>query len=246
MLRQTSALQSTSVQAADGVIGKVCDLYFDPYTWMAQYLVVDVTGTLQTHYALISPSAVASVDWLAQVVQLSLERAVIEASPTMDTPWPLYWSDDALPRGSSGTHEDPICLLLRQRPDECDPITIASLRASGRTQPSLHSAATLAALQAYGVDGSLGNVIDLFYDENTWTLRYLLLDTMILVPDSHLMISTQWVEKVSTPLGRVFFFLSRAAVRTELLTQLGFEASLAAEDSAPKQTNGHIDGWHRS
>jgi hypothetical protein len=205
MLRQISELKGMPVRVADEGLGEVCDVYVDPESWTAKYLVVDRPGDLQGRYALVAPSAVATVDWRSSAVQFRRSQDLSGATVVTDLP--------------------------------------KLLRAPDRAHPSLHSAAALAAAHADGADGSLGHVIDLLYDERTWTMRYLLLDTECLVPDSHLLLSMQWIESVSFPLGLVFLFLSRNAARQELLAQLGLDARQRFEDTS-QRTGERVNGWH--
>jgi hypothetical protein len=221
MLRQFSLLKGTSIRAAEGPVGNVCDLYLDRMTWSVKYLVADAQDCLSVRYALIPPATIAQVEWQRRVLQLRIPRDELQASVSLDFARPLYWSGDVLPPEAAEAYLRDACLLMHQRREECNPILTAALRPHGRSQPSLYSAAELATLHADGLDGSLGPLIDLLYEERTWTLRYLLLDTGRLVPDSQVLISTQWIDRVCCELGEVSFFLSRDAIRTELLAQLG-------------------------
>lgn len=50
-----------NLKAADGMIGRVADFYFDELSWSIKYLVVETDGLLQ-YDALISPSALLEPD----------------------------------------------------------------------------------------------------------------------------------------------------------------------------------------
>lgn len=46
MLRSVDDLRGYNIQASDGRIGDVSDLYFDDHLWVIRYLVVDVSTWL--------------------------------------------------------------------------------------------------------------------------------------------------------------------------------------------------------
>jgi len=58
MLRSIEKLKGFEIQAADGEIGKVDDLFFDERSWRVRYLVVDVGNWLFGRQVLNAPRRV--------------------------------------------------------------------------------------------------------------------------------------------------------------------------------------------
>ena len=61
-------------------------------------------------------------------------------------------------------------------------------------------------------DGDVGVVSDFIIDDATWAIRYLVIDTQSWLPGRHVLISPQWIERVSWSKSRVLISLSRAAI----------------------------------
>jgi hypothetical protein len=84
MLHKTSRLLGFHLHATDGAIGHVDDFLIDPQ-WRVSYLVIDTSNWIGGKWVLISPSAIETVDVEAQEIKVTLTRAQIEDSPSLDT-----------------------------------------------------------------------------------------------------------------------------------------------------------------
>ena len=84
MLHKTSRLLGLHLHATDGVIGHVDDFLVDP-NWQVRYLVIDTSNWIGGKSVLISPSAIERIDVEAQEIRVTLTRAEIEASPSLET-----------------------------------------------------------------------------------------------------------------------------------------------------------------
>jgi hypothetical protein len=107
MLRKAKDCIGFSVEAIDGFIGTLNDIYFDDSEWAVRYFVVEVSNGSDTIKALISPLSVGNIDWETRVLPVSLTKKRISASPQaqVDLPisrqyeialrryyeWPVYW-----------------------------------------------------------------------------------------------------------------------------------------------------------
>ena len=60
-------------------------------------------------------------------------------------------------------------------------------------------------------DGDIGHVGDFVIDAETWTIRYLIVDTQNWLPE--VLISTQWIERISWEESKVFINLTREAIK---------------------------------
>ena len=62
-------------------------------------------------------------------------------------------------------------------------------------------------------DGEIGHVADFIIDDETWAIRYLVIDTKNWWAGKHVLISPQWIERVSWGEMKVFVNLSRENIK---------------------------------
>jgi hypothetical protein len=62
-------------------------------------------------------------------------------------------------------------------------------------------------------DGEIGHVSDFVVDDEDWVIRYLIADTRNWWPGKKVLISTQWIERISWEESKVFINLTREAVK---------------------------------
>ena len=95
MIRTTS-LRGKTIEARDGRIGSVDDVFFDDRQWKVRYLVVDTGRWLPGRAVLIAPEAIL-LDWHGQTgIPVDLTREQVKASPPIDTLEPLSRSVEEL------------------------------------------------------------------------------------------------------------------------------------------------------
>jgi hypothetical protein len=81
-------------------------------------------------------------------------------------------------------------------------------------------------------DGEIGHVDDFIIDDETWAIRYLIIDTQNLWPGKKVLISPQWIKRVSWDELKVYVNLTREAIKQspeyteELLLTRDYEAGL--------------------
>ena len=62
-------------------------------------------------------------------------------------------------------------------------------------------------------DGEIGHVEDFIIDDETWAIRYLLIDTGSWWPGKKVLISPHWIERISWSESKVFVNLSCETIR---------------------------------
>lgn len=222
MLRSANQLKGFSIGAHDGDIGNVVEFYFDDANWTVRYLVIDTGGWLTGRKVLISPHSFGSIDWDASRVNLNLTKEQIQNSPSIDTDkpvsrqeeiayynyynFPYYWSGPglwgpaALPGGA---------VLPRLGEGELAAIS---------EQPSigdihLRSTKDVSGYYIEANDGDIGHVDDFLIDDESWTVRYLVIDTRNWWPGKKVLLSPQWVSDVSQADSRVYVDLTREQIK---------------------------------
>lgn len=62
-------------------------------------------------------------------------------------------------------------------------------------------------------DGSIGHVDDFLFDGESWSLRYFVVETRNWLPGCHVLIATDWVDRVSWEDRKAYFALTKDEVR---------------------------------
>jgi len=216
MLIKAKTLKGYSLNSLDGEIGKVEEFYFDDRHWTVRYLVANTGNWLTGRQVLISPYALGAVDAKERQIDVALTKKKIEDSPalTSDKPvsrqfednyygyygWPGYWGGPYSWGGYPYIERDRE-KWMRPTHDEkaWDPHLRSTHDVSGRN------------LQA--TDGEIGHVEDFIIDDDTWAIRYFIIDTRNWWPGKKILISPQWIERVSWSESKVFVNLTRETIK---------------------------------
>jgi hypothetical protein len=81
-------------------------------------------------------------------------------------------------------------------------------------------------------DGEIGHVEDFIIDDETWAIRYLIIDTRNWWPGKKVLVSPQWIERVSWLESKVFVNLHSETIKQapeyteETLMTRDYEVSL--------------------
>jgi sporulation protein YlmC with PRC-barrel domain len=216
MLNNASTINGYKLHCIDGVIGEVKDLYFDDRHWTIRYLVVDTGNWLTGRKVLISPYALGDLNKEEKQIAVSLTKKQIEESPslTSDKPvskqfeasyylyygWPMYW-DGPHPWGFSPD-------IMREQEKKRK-----STHGEKAWDPYLRSTQDVKGHTIQASDGEIGTVDDFIVDDHTWAIRYLIVDTGIWLPGKKVLVSPQWIERVSWEELTVFVNLSRETIK---------------------------------
>ena len=216
MLDKAKTLKGYKLHSLDGEIGNVKEFYFDDHHWTIRYLVADTGNWLTGRQVLISPYALVAVNREEQYISVDLTKKQIEESPSLasDKPvsrqyeetysgyfgWPLYWGG-AYAWGSSP-------YIVRDRAK-----WRRSIRGEKAWDPHLRSTHNVSGYHIQAADGEIGHVDDFIIDDETWAIRYLVVDTRNWWPGNKVLISPKWIERVSWNESKVFVNLTREKIK---------------------------------
>ena len=79
--------------------------------------------------------------------------------------------------------------------------------------PHLRSTHDVSGYHIQAADGEIGHVEDFIIDDETWAIRYLVIDTRNWWPGKKVLVSPQWIERVSWDESKVFVNLSRETIK---------------------------------
>jgi len=216
MLNNAKTLHGYKLNGRDGEIGTVREFFFDDRHWTVRYLVADTGSWLTGRQVLISPYSLGSVDLEAKTLAVDLSKQQIEASPALasDKPvsrqfeesyygyygMPMYWGGPY----SWGAYPYPV----RDRTKWAD-----LPHGEKGWDLDLRSTLDVTGHHLQATDGEIGHVADFVIDDETWAIRYLIVSTRNWWPGKLVLISPQWIDRVSWDEKKVFVGLSRESIK---------------------------------
>jgi uncharacterized protein YrrD len=235
MLRSMNDLEDCVIRATDGIIGQVKDLYFDDKAWVIRYLVVDTGTWLSSRKVLISPIAIGHPNWSEKTLPVSITKEQVKNSPAIDTDkpvsrqhetthlgyygYPYYWggaglwgsgmSPGTLVTSYSGVVVSPPVV----RPEVAEANARAEAARHRDDDPHLRSSEAVKGYHIRASDGDIGHVQGLLVDEETWAIRYIIVDTSNWWLGHQVLIAPQWIQDVSWTDAKVSVKLTRQAVK---------------------------------
>ena len=221
MLRSLKNLERYEVRATDGTIGTVVDFLLEEGSWTIRYLVVDTGGFIDRRRVLISPISFRDADWSTHRFHVALTMDRVKRSPDIDADkpvsrqherdyygyygYPYYWGYSGLwgagaVPGTLAFGGDPI-KGLAARDDEPG------------GDPRLRSANELRGYHVRGNDDAVGHVDDFIVDDETWELRYLVIDTKNWWIGKKVLVAPRWANRISWVDREVHVDMSREAIK---------------------------------
>jgi hypothetical protein len=225
MLRSIEDLKGCKVACQDGDLGTVEHVYFDDESWGIRFIVIGASGWNGGQQVWVSPFSIKGIDFAAGVVTLDLTQRKMMGSPPVDTGKPVsrlkesklfdyygcrpYWAARAKPpfESSSGTGDSRLGLESSQqlRP---------TLHVKGsRLDIHLLSAQHAKSFSVATADGTIGRIADFVFDDETWIVRYMTVDTRDRWNSAREMrLSTEWIDGIDSASSTISTGLSRISV----------------------------------
>jgi hypothetical protein len=217
MLSKIKALKGYKLACRDGEIGKAREFYFDDQHWTVRYLVADTGSWLTGRQVLISPYALVDIDKEGHSIDVDLTKEQIKNSPQLDSDkpvsrqfedsyygyygWPSYWS---------GPYSWGYSPNIERNRDKWGHLA----KGEKSWDPHLRSTLAVTGYDIEATDGDIGHVEDFIIDDATWAIRYLVVATKNWWPGKKVLISPQWIERISWPKSKVFINLSREFIKS--------------------------------
>lgn len=216
MMYKVKDLMGFMLNGHDGELGMVRECYFDDQYWTLRYLVAETGTWLSDRKVLISPYSLLSINPTDHIISVDLSKMQIENSPSLnrDTPvsrlfeeeylgyynFPMYWA------GPYMWGPDPFLIREEQKRSKIYYEDIS-------WDPHLHSTHDVIDHNLYASDGEFGHVADFIVDDESWSIRYLIVDTRNWLPGKKVLIAPQWIERISVEQSKVFVNLLRETIR---------------------------------
>lgn len=218
MLRSIKEIFGYRLDARDGDIGSCKDFLFDDRSWTVRYMVADTVRWLPGRKVLLAPNALDEPDWPSKTIPVNLTKEQIENAPELDEHapvsrqyemqyhiyygWPQYWT------GMSVTNpgESPAPLYEEAAKGK-------GLSEEELDDPNLRSAKKVMGYDIEATDGGIGHVEDFIMEDETWIIRYMVIDTKNWLPGRKVLVPPEWTARVDWSENRVYVDLTREEVK---------------------------------
>ncbi len=216
MLIKAKELKGYKLESLSGEIGEVQEFYFDDKHWTIRYLVAATGDWMTGRQVLISPYALVSVMKETKHIAINLTKSQIEESPSLESDkpvskqfeesyhgyygWPVYWSGPD--RWASFPHIERDFTRWGQ-----------SAHGDKGWDPNLRSTREVSGYHIQATDGDIGHVEDFIIDDETWAIRYLVINTHNWRHGEKLLVSPRWIDRVSWSDQKIFINLTQESIR---------------------------------
>jgi hypothetical protein len=226
MVRSVNHLKRFEVAATDGRIGSIDDVLFDDERWAVRYVVVDTGTWLPGRRVLISPISITHTAWDEQRLLLSISREQVRDSPPIDTHkpvsrreelqylayygYPHYWGQ----LGMWGAYARPMVPPPEDMAQYRRLVEEERKRAAAKGDTHLRSTGEVTGYVFRAIDGDLGHVDDLLIDDQSWAVRYLVLDTSNWWFGRHVLVAPSWISAIDWAERTVQVSVSRQTLKS--------------------------------
>jgi len=190
MLVSLNELNGSTINAVDGEIGQVSDVYFDDRYWTIRFMVVDIQPWLPlSTKTLVSPISLLDYNVEEQQLNVSISKDKVKNSPQIDEletvshefekryfdyyAYGYYW----LGAGAWGEYAHPMALVNRETSPKD-----STQNDETKTTNHLRSTHEITHYGINALDGKKGYIQDFICDTYDWSLRYLVVDTRDWLP----------------------------------------------------------------
>jgi hypothetical protein len=219
MMHLAHKITGATVKGTDGEIGTLEDFYFEEDRWTVRYLLVDTGKWFSGKRVLISPMSVRD-GWGKTGIRLGLTKDQVWNSPEIkdDEPlsatnesqliayygYPDYWGAASI----WGAFDSPAA-LVEAPPAETKPAT----RTIDPEARQLRSIKKSTGYHLHARNGEIGHVDDFLIGEESWRIRYLLVDTSNWIGGRSVIVSPETVERIDKDKELLNIAVDREAIQ---------------------------------
>jgi uncharacterized protein YrrD len=213
MLISTRHAYGAVLEGPDGRLGTLYDVLFDDQSWKVRHLLVSRDRWFHGRQVLIEPEVVERTDWAERKLSTRMTKEQIQRCPGPETDlpvarcqareaaqvlvWEAYWT------GVLDNSEGP----------------------EGNSH--LRSTKVLNGLHIHCTDGMFGHVDDFVFDDETWTIRYLVVETRNWWPGKHVLVEPSSIRSIRWEDGEIHLSLTRE----EVLNRPAYEGAVPSEQA---------------
>jgi hypothetical protein len=224
MLRTIDEITGYVLRARDGEIGRCKDFLFDEEHWTIRYMVADTGRWLPKRKVLISPISLDEPIWAEQVLPVRLTKEQVENAPALDDDapvsrqheimfhtyygWPYYWGMADV--WGEGAYPRPLYVEKKEEQKKGEK---KRQEPTDDADPHLRSVKEVTGYHIQATDGEIGHVEGFIIDDETWEIRYMIVDTRNWLPGRKVLVSPTWITSLSWSDRKVIVDLSREVIK---------------------------------
>jgi len=232
MLRKFNDFRGFGIRAIDGTIGRVEDFYFDDRAWVIRHLVVDAGTWSSSQKVLLSPTSIGRPHGDENVLPVLLTTEQLKNSPDIDTARPVSRQHEveafgyAYPYSWGGSSQlgggmHPNLVLPDEggfgsaratRSEAQNAYARAESKRRSENDPHLRSCRAVLRYRVHASNGDVGHVEDMLVDDQTWAIRYLVVNTSNWWLGHRALIAPQWIQGISWSDSKVSVKMTRQAI----------------------------------
>jgi sporulation protein YlmC with PRC-barrel domain len=213
MKRSAAHLHYYSLVGSDTAIGNINRFYLHKKKWIIRYLLVGLNAEDKQHQVLIPHLPIDQVDLMQEQIHIPFSRDIIANSPSLSSADPLcvkkeqdcYRYFDSLGFwDSKSITEIPESILKYGTKSTPDYEKVSN--------DHIYSSAGLLGMGVQATDGYLGVLKDLVFDEESWRIVYLVVESTGWSSSRNLLLDPYWVEEIKQDQGVLFLNTTSHAV----------------------------------
>lgn len=238
MIYAAKQLEGYHINARDGVLGTVKDIYFDDESWAARYFVVETGSWLKGRQVLLSAVRLVADQAAAHTLSIDATQDQVRNSPPIESQppvsrqqeqvlhdyfgWPYYWgvapfAGAAMAPLSPPTPAGTTPLGGPAAPSSDSAETRASSSRSaveaGNADQHLRSVRDLRGYAIAAQDGEIGHVDDVLLEDSTWEIRHFMVDTRNWLPGRKVLITPGSIRSLDWATSDVRVDLTRDQIK---------------------------------
>lgn len=237
MIYAAKLLEGYHINARDGVLGTVKDIYFDDQSWAARYFVVATGSWLKGRQVLLSAVRLVADSETPNTLSIDATQDQVRNSPPIETHqpvsrqqeqvlhdyfgWPYYWGVAPF----AGTAMAPV--PPTGMPPGTGTETGSAPEGAGNTRtesrgsqtsvdadPHLRSVREVRGYAIAASDGDIGHVEDFLLEDSTWEVRHLVVDTRNWLPGRKVLITPGSIRTIDWSRSDVSVHLTREQIKS--------------------------------
>jgi hypothetical protein len=215
MLRSIEGLSHCKIGAIDDEIGKVHAFLFDGRKWTMRYLVADTGTWLPGRKLLIAITALGQPNWEDRLFPVGLTKEQVKKSPDIDTDKPVSRQREIELHQHFGwaPYWAPACGVPASGVPVPPPTSSEETKEAAKGDPNLRSTREVKGYRIHAADGQIGHVEDFVVSDEDWIIRYLVVDTRNWLPGRSVLMSPEWVQRISWENQEVYVDATKEAVK---------------------------------
>jgi hypothetical protein len=200
MLWNTSLIRGYGIEARDGALGAICDLFLCDADWRVRWLVIEGGDLLSRRKVLLHPTVFERPVRELRQFSVSLHVHQVKSSPVINTDHPVRRHVEALLCNHYGW-------------DHAWGRSHAQPNGEPHHDRGLLSIDTAARYRLWATDGEIGRVQDFIVDDSDWGVRHIVADTRNWWPGNMVLIAPSSIEAVDGEQRTIRLRVSRQKIK---------------------------------